>query len=65
MAYKMKGPSLYKKQVGPRAKKKKVKNKNVPLSPGFEDPIKIQKLQREGLIPGSQKFAKKAKAKNK
>ena len=25
MAYKMKGPSLYKKQVGPRAKKKKPK----------------------------------------
>jgi|TARA_R100000081_G_C4650441_1_gene82454 hypothetical protein len=63
MAYKMKGPSLYKKQVGPRAKKKKVKNKNVPLSPGFEDPIKIQKVQREGLTPNSQKFNKKAKKK--
>ena len=63
MAYKMKGPSLYKKQVGPRAKKKKVKNKNVPLSPGFEDPTKIQKVQREGLTPNSQKFNKKVKKK--
>ena len=67
MVFKMKGPSLYKKPVGPRATKKKVKQEpdGVKLDPGFEDPIKIQKLQREGLIPGSQKFAKKAKAKNK
>ena len=64
MVFKMKGPSLYKKPVGPRATKKKVKQEpgGVKLDPGFEDPIKIQKLQREGLIPGSQKFAKKAKA---
>ena len=50
-----------------RKTKKKVKQEpgGVKLDPGFEDPIKIQKLQREGLIPGSQKFAKKAKAKNK
>ena len=61
MAYKMKGPSLYKKPVGPIATKKKIKEKpgEVKLDPGFEDPIKIQKLQREGLIPGSQKFGKK------
>ena len=30
-----------------------------PLSPGYEDSKKIQKVQREGLIPGSQKFDKK------
>tara|TARA_B100001094_G_scaffold327108_1_gene384568 strand:- start:1600 stop:1788 length:189 start_codon:yes stop_codon:yes gene_type:complete len=61
MAYKMKGPSLYKKPVGPIATKKKIKEKpgEVEIDPGFEDPIKIQKLQREGLIPGSQKFGKK------
>tara|TARA_Y100000361_G_scaffold108106_1_gene97951 strand:+ start:51 stop:236 length:186 start_codon:yes stop_codon:yes gene_type:complete len=60
MAFKMKGPSIYKKPVGPRATKKKIKkDDNTPLSPGFEDPLKIQKLQREGLIPGSQKFGKK------
>ena len=28
----------------------------MPLSPGFEDPIKIQKVQRERLTPQSQKF---------
>ena len=33
----------------------------MPLSPGYEDPIKIQKVQREGLTPGSQKFNKEAK----
>tara|TARA_R100000458_G_scaffold48505_1_gene47594 strand:- start:260 stop:571 length:312 start_codon:yes stop_codon:yes gene_type:complete len=66
MAFKMKKFSGFKTPVGPRATKKKVKgNDNVPLSPGYEDPIKIQKLQREGLTPGSQKFVKKAKAKAK
>ena len=56
---------LTKTPVGPRVKKKKVKKgqglegSDIPLSPGFEDPIKIQKLQREGLIPSSQKFGKK------
>ena len=54
--------NLTKKPVGPRASKKEVKKEdNVPLSPGFEDPIKIQKVQREGLTPNSQKFSKKAK----
>ena len=33
----------------------------VKITTGFEDPIKIQKLQRKGLIPGSQKFIKKNK----
>ena len=52
----------YKKPVGPRATKKKIKeNNNVPLSPGYEDPVKIQKVQREGLTPNSQKFSKIAK----
>ena len=46
--------------LGPRAEKKKVKDDNVPLDPGFEDPIKIQKVQREGITPNSQKFSKKA-----
>ena len=46
--------------LGPRAEKKKVKDDNVPLNPGFEDPIKIQKVQREGITPNSQKFSKKA-----
>ena len=74
MAFKMKGFSgfgnspakqktdLTKKQTGPRADKKQVKqNDDAPLSPGFEDPIKIQKVQREGLTPYSQKFSKIAK----
>ena len=55
-----KNKSLYKKSTGPKADKKQVKqNDDVPLSPGFEDPIKIQKVQREGLVPG-QKMADKA-----
>ena len=63
MAYKMKGPSLYRKPVGPIATEKKIKEKpgEVKLDPGFEDPIKIQRVQREGLTPGSQKCIKKAK----
>ena len=67
--FKMKGFSkhqtsdLIKKQTGPRATPKKSKEVagDVDLSPGFEDPIKIQKVQREGLTPDSQKFHKKAK----
>ena len=31
------------------------------IFPGYEDPIKIQALQREGLIPGSQTFIKRKK----
>ena len=70
--YKMKGFSgfgnspakdknLYKKSTGPKAIKKQVKqNDDVPLSPGYEDPAKIQKLQRKGLTPDSQKFHDKA-----
>ena len=56
---------LTKTPVGPVATKKKVKKEkpgSVPLDPGFEDPVKIQKLQREGLIPGSQNFVKKKKS---
>ena len=47
--------------TGPRATKKKVKDEwtHATIIPGYEDPIKIQKLQREGLVPGSQKFMKK------
>ena len=42
-------------------KKSTITNNNVPLSPGYEDPVKIQKVQREGLTPNSQKFSKIAK----
>ena len=52
---------LTKTPTGPRATKKKVKDNDVPLSPGFEDPIKIQRVQREGITPHSQNFNKKAK----
>ena len=41
MAYKMKGPSLYKKQVGPRAKKKKAKDKKYL---DFENPKDRDKI---------------------
>ena len=56
---------LTKKPVGPRAEKKKVKKEipgDVDLAPGYEDPIKIQKVQREGATPGSQKFMKRKKS---
>ncbi len=59
---KMKPP--YKRPVGPRATPKTLKKEtpgDVSLSPGFEDPKKIQKVQRKGLVPGSQTFTKKKK----
>ena len=31
------------------------------INPGYEEPIKIQALHREGLTPGSQKFMKRKK----
>ena len=54
------------------AKKKEVKDDRVTvgkafmggdikLDPSYEDPAKIQKVQREGVTPHSQKFSKKAK----
>tara|TARA_R100000231_G_scaffold2166_6_gene3815 strand:+ start:257 stop:496 length:240 start_codon:yes stop_codon:yes gene_type:complete len=66
---------LTKKKVGPVAEKIELKEETykVPtnyddegfdtrkIDPGFEDPLKIQKLQREGLTPGSQKFMKRKK----
>ena len=61
MAYKMKGFSkhqtadLTKKPVGPRATVKPIDH-SVPLSPGYEDTEKIQKVQKEGITPHSQKF---------
>ena len=47
-------------------KKYKEKNqqyvsKDVPLDPGYEDTEKIQKVQREGITPHSQKFGKMKK----
>ena len=57
--------SLYKTPTGPRAvTKEEEENERVPLSPGFEDPIKIQKVQREGITPNSQEFGKKAASPN-
>ena len=69
------GIDLTKKPVGPIAEKIEPKKETykVPtnyddegfdtrkIDPGFEDPLKIQKLQREGLTPGSQKFMKRKK----
>ena len=43
----------YKRPTGP------IEDDSVPLSPGFEDPEKIQTLQAKGLMPGSQEFNKK------
>ncbi len=31
------------------------------INPGYEDPVKIQALHREGLTPGSQTFMKRKK----
>ena len=45
---------LTKTPTGPRASKRVSLDKG--FTPGFEDPIKIQKVQREGLTPHSQKF---------
>jgi hypothetical protein len=52
---------LTKKPVGPKADIKTDPDYEVggvTLDPGYEDPIKIQKDQREGVVPGSQTFAK-------
>ena len=62
---------LNKNLTGPKAEKTKVKDNNVyvdknreiPLDPGYEDILKIQKVQRLGLTPHSQKFSKIAKRK--
>ena len=50
---------LTKTPTGPRANKRVSLDKG--FTPGFEDPIKIQKVQREGITPHSQEFNKKAK----
>ena len=67
MAFKMKGmkfgneaPMKPKSMMEAKEKKSTEKPGDVKLSPGFEDPIKIQKLQREGLTPDSQEFSNKA-----
>ena len=54
---------LTKIPTGPRANVKKPKDEwtHDTIIPGYEDPIKIQWLQQEGLTPDSQKFHKKAK----
>ena len=74
MAYKMKGFSGFKTNRGPvatednkegnvsayiRKNKQYVdKDKTIPLDPGYEDTEKIQKVQKEGLVPSSQNFDK-------
>ena len=40
-------------------------SEGVTLDPGYEDTEKIQKVQREGITPHSQKFNKKAEEKMK
>tara|TARA_R100001510_G_scaffold53834_1_gene55812 strand:+ start:52 stop:246 length:195 start_codon:yes stop_codon:yes gene_type:complete len=56
-----KGPFKMKiKPVGPIATKRKVKRDSKSFTPGYEDPMKIQKVQREGITPYSQKFGKLA-----
>ena len=65
------GPRAGKKGVDPFSKEEQIienmtnvsRISEIPISPGFEDPIKIQKLQRKGLTPGSQTFIKKKKKK--
>ena len=65
------GPRAEKKGVDPFSKEEQIienmtnvsRISEIPISPGFEDPIKIQKLQRKGLTPGSQTFIKKKKKK--
>jgi len=47
---------MKRKSIGPIATKIKVKS----FTPGYEDPMKIQKVQREGVTPYSQKFGKLA-----
>jgi hypothetical protein len=72
MGYKMKGFSGFFTNRGPvatddtkegnvstyhRKNKQYVdKDKTIPLDPGYEDTEKIQKVQREGITPHSQKF---------
>jgi len=70
MAFKMRGFSGFKQRTeGPvkpksmmeaKEKKSTETSGDVKLSPSFEDPIKIQKLQREGLTPDSKEFSNKA-----
>ena len=74
MAFTMKNMAYWKSKNGPVAtndnkggnvsayiKKNQQYVDGEPLSPGYEDSKKIQKVQREGLIPGSQNFDKKIK----
>ena len=58
---------LSKLPSGPRAEKKEVKDDwdHDKITPCYEDLAKIQKLQREGMIPGSQTFIRKQSYKKK
>tara|TARA_R110002167_G_scaffold97879_2_gene257906 strand:- start:36 stop:362 length:327 start_codon:yes stop_codon:yes gene_type:complete len=67
MAFKMRGFSGFKQQTEGPVKPKSMMEAETEetwshetITPGFEDPIKIQKLKREGLTPGSKKFSYKA-----
>tara|TARA_R100000152_G_scaffold18364_1_gene10135 strand:+ start:199 stop:822 length:624 start_codon:yes stop_codon:yes gene_type:complete len=53
--------ATYTEYTQPIPKKIKEKPSEVKLDPGYEDPVKIQRVQREGLTPHSQKFSKIAK----
>ena len=62
---------MKRKPVGPIATKRKFKRDltiregGKSFTPGYEDPVKIQKVQREGITPHSQKFGKLAANKRK
>ena len=57
----VKGTRPYEKRQGYHGFKSNEKNDQVSLDPGYEDPVKIQKVQREGITPESQKMSKIAK----
>ena len=54
-----KGPKRLKHALHAKPVKKPKNDDSVKIDPGFEDPIKIQKVQRESLTPNSQNFMKR------
>ena len=72
--FKSEGPVKPKNMMEAKKKEPKKESYKVPtdykgaegfdtrkIDPGFEDPVKIQELQRRGITPDSQKFGKKKK----
>jgi hypothetical protein len=53
-----KGPRVLKHALHAKPSNKPSEDK-VNIDPGYEDPIKIQKVQREGITPDSQNFMKR------